>query len=101
MGSREVRSLYHTLIIKGYNNLLHPLGLLPLHSRKESAHWALDGTAHMDYVLIKQLAEPQLLTCLQKIEIKLSIRRAFASSTHLMGIICIHLMIYFLECMSL
>ncbi len=36
----------------------------------------------------------------RKIEIKLFIQSAFASGSHLMGITYIHLMIYFLECMS-
>ncbi len=34
----------------------------------------------------------------RKIEIKLFIQSAFASGSRLMGIIHIHLMIYFLEC---
>ncbi len=33
-----------------------------------------------------------------KIEIKLFIQSAFATGSRLMGTICIHLMIYFLEC---
>ena len=35
----------------------------------------------------------------RKIEIKLFIQSDFASGSRLMGIICIHLMIHFLECM--
>ncbi len=34
----------------------------------------------------------------RKIEIKLFIQSAFADGSRLMGIICIHLMNYFLEC---
>ncbi len=50
--------------------------------------------------------QKQLMTCdtipdfKGKIEMKLSIELSFYSRRCLMGIICIYLMIYFLQCMS-
>ena len=48
--------------------------------------------------MLKPTSETDFKDWKRKIEITLFIQSAFASGSRLMGIICIHLMIYFLEC---